>query len=229
MDGRRMIASREDYRFYLEADRIALSAPKRRPTIEEDIWKFERLLRKVEYVKNCTHGQVHRIHLKYLYLRFHLLGRKLGFTIPPNTFGPGLCIAHRGTIVVNHQARIGENCRIHTSTDIGTEERLGGKAPRIGNNVYIGPGAKIFGDVVIGDDVAIAANAAVSRSYEGTHMTLGGIPAKPISDKGTEGLLVRATEILRSRSRGAPAAVGVPAAARAHGADQSDSTGPAKG
>lgn len=224
-----MIASREDYRFYLEADRIALSAPPRRPTIEEDIWRFERLLRKVEYVKNCKPSRVHRAYLKLLYLRFHLLGRKLGFTIPPNTFGPGLCIAHRGTIVVNYQVRVGENCRIHTGTDIGTEERFGGKAPRIGNNVYVGPGAKIFGGVVIGDDVAIAANAVVSRSFEGSHMTLGGIPAKPISDKGTEGLLVRATEIVRARSGGAPRTGSSPAAPARAAAETADPSGPTKG
>src|SRR5574337_137382 len=99
-----MITSLTDYRFYLEADRIALSKPPRRPTIEEDIWKFQRLLRKVEYTRNCKTSSIHRAYLKFLYLRFHLLGRKLGFTIPPNTFGPGLCIAHRGTVVVHVNA-----------------------------------------------------------------------------------------------------------------------------
>lgn len=198
------IASKADYRFYLEADRIALGKPPRRPTIEEDIWKFERLLRKVEYVKNCKGSRLHRAYLKFLFLRFHFLGRKLGFTIPPNTFGPGLCIAHRGTIVVNHKVRVGENCRIHADTNIGTEERFGDRAPRLGNNVYIGPGAKIFGDVVLGDDLAVAANAVVSRSFPGSSMTLGGIPARRISDKGTEGLLIRATDALRARRGAAP-------------------------
>ncbi len=196
-----MISSEADYRFYLEADRIALSKPPRRPTIEEDVWKFQRLMRKVEYYKNCRTSAIRRAWLKFLYLRFYLLGRKLGFTIPANTFGPGLCIAHRGTIVVHFNSRIGENCRIMADTNIGTEQRYGDRAPRIGNNVYIGPGAKIFGDIEIGDDVAIAANAVVNRSFADSHATLGGVPAKKISDRGTEGLLVRATEQLR----GAPA------------------------
>jgi len=192
-----MIESKADYRFYLEADRLALSKTTRRPTLEEDIWRFQRLLRKVEYYKNCKPSPVHRPYLKSLYLRIWLLGRKLGYTIPPNTFGPGLCIAHRGTIVVHVNSRIGENCRIHADTNIGTEARYDNRAPRIGSNVFIGPGAKIFGDIVLGDDVAVAANAVVNRSFEASHQTLGGVPAKKISDRGTEGLLVRATEELR--------------------------------
>ncbi len=197
-----MISSLADYRFYLEADRIAHSKPRRRPIIGEDAWKFQRLLRKVEYYENCKTSHVSRFYLKFLHLRFHLLGQRLGFTIPPNTFGPGLCIPHRGTIVVHSNSRIGENCRIHAGTNIGTEQRFGDTAPRIGNNVYIGPGAKIFGNIVIGDDVAIGANAVVTRSFEESHATLGGVPAVKISNKGTEGLLVRATEELRANPSG---------------------------
>lgn len=68
---------------------------------------------------------------------------RLGFTIPLNVFGPGLCIAHRGTIVVNKNAKVGKNCRIHACTNIGSNID-GVSAPQIGNNVYIGPGAKIL-------------------------------------------------------------------------------------
>ncbi len=197
-----MISSLVDYRFYLEADRIAHSKPPRRPRIGEDVWKFQRLLRKVEYYKNCKTTPVGRTCLKVLLLRYHLFSQRLGFTIPPNTFGPGLCIPHRGTIVVHANSIIGENCRIHAGSNIGTELRFGDRAPRIGNNVYIGPGAKIFGDITIGDDIAVAANAVVTHSFEGPHITLAGVPAVKISDKGTEGLLVRATELLWARRAG---------------------------
>lgn len=200
-----MIKSKADYRFYLEADRVALCKDARRPRFDDDTWKFQRLLRKVEYYMNCKRSRVYRPYLLLVYLRYHLLGQRLGFTIPPNTFGPGLCIPHRGTIVVNYNARVGENCRIHADTNLGTEIRFGDRAPKIGNNVYIGPGAKIFGDVVIGDDVAVAANAVVNRSFAGSHQTIGGIPAHKISAKGTEGLLVRATEQVRSRATKTPA------------------------
>ena len=136
-----------------------------RPTIEDDIWRFERLVRKVEYYRNCKRSSLSRLYPKWLYYRFHILGRKLGFIIPPNVFGPGLAILHRGTIVVNFQARIGKNCRVNTCVNIGTDVKYLDKAPRIGNNVYIGPGAKIFGDIQIANDIAIGANAVVNSSF----------------------------------------------------------------
>lgn len=200
-----MIKSKADYRFYLEADRIALCKETRRPRpFVDDTWKFQRLLRKVEYYTNCRRSPVHRAYLLVLLFRYHRLAQQLGFTIFPNTIGPGLCIPHRGSILVSSNAQIGENCRIHSATNIGTEVRFGDRAPRIGNNVYVGPGAKLFGDIAIGDDVAIAANSVVNRSFAEPHQTIGGIPARQLSEKGTEGLLLRATEILRSAQAGRP-------------------------
>lgn len=89
-------------------------------------------------------------------------GMRYGITLPPKVApGPGLFIVHAGSIVVNGHARIGRNCRIHAGVNIG---ETGAGVPRIGDNVYIGPGAKLFGDIEIGDDVQIGANAVVSRS-----------------------------------------------------------------
>ena len=48
-----MIRSREDYMHYLESDRIALGRTGKRPRINDEIWKFERLLRRLEYYTNC--------------------------------------------------------------------------------------------------------------------------------------------------------------------------------
>jgi serine O-acetyltransferase len=116
---------------------------------------------------------------------------KLGFTIPLNVFGPGLSISHFGTIVINKHAMIGANCRIHPGVCIGG---LKGKAPRIGNNVYIGPGAKIFGDITIDDNVAIGANSVVNKDVP-MSVTVAGNPAKIVSEKGTSELIVPGTEL----------------------------------
>jgi serine O-acetyltransferase len=51
-----------------------------------------------------------------------------------------------------------------------------------GDNVYIGPGAKIFGPIVIGNNVAIGANAVVNKSFQ-HNCTIAGVPAKVISQK----------------------------------------------
>jgi len=83
--------------------------------------------------------------LKYWQVRYIINSIICGFEIPLNVFGKGLSIAHKGTIVVNGAARIGENCRIHTCVNIGTLPGTSNVAPIIGNDVYIGPGAKIWG------------------------------------------------------------------------------------
>lgn len=88
-------------------------------------------------------------------------------------FGPGLPLPHRGNIIVNPQTRIGENCRIHVCVNIGAHHD---KAPRIGNNVYIGPGAIIFGDI----EISIGANATVNKSVLEPNCVVAGTPAKVI-------------------------------------------------
>jgi serine O-acetyltransferase len=55
-------------------------------------------------------------------------------------------------------------------------------APIIGDNVYIGPGAKIYGKIEIPSNCAIAANAAVGKSFYQEGMVLGGVPAKEITE-----------------------------------------------
>jgi len=95
-------------------------------------------------------------------------------------FGPGLAIVHIGTIVINPQARIGANCRIHVCTNIGTSTGSA-VAPIIGDNVYIAPGVKIYGEITICNNVAFAANAAVSKSISEENCLYGGVPAKKIA------------------------------------------------
>jgi serine O-acetyltransferase len=195
-----MITSKKEYLFYLEADRIALGIEKKKPSIGGDeIWKFERLLRRVEYFYNCKNHFPWNFYLFYLKTRLHLYGIYLGYTIGINIFGAGLAIAHIGTIVVNPNVRVGENCRIHTCVNIGTAAGFQDKVPKIGNNIYIGPGVKIFGDILIADNIAIGANAVVNKSFTEPSITIAGIPAKKISDKGSYGLLFNATNLLKDK------------------------------
>lgn len=185
-----MIKSKKEYKYYLEADRIALGKKRKELRYFDEIWVFQRLLRKVEYYKNCKNSTFYLPYYYYLYLKFYLLSLLLGFHIKPNVFGPGLSISHVGTIIVNGSARVGENCRIHVCTVIGTKAGTNGKVtPKIGNNVYIGPGAKIFGDIVIADGIAIGANSVVNKSFTEPNIGIAGAPAKKINDRGSEGLV----------------------------------------
>jgi serine O-acetyltransferase len=136
----------------------------------------------------------------WLYWKFRREQIKYGFIIWPNCFGPGLSIAHPGPIIVNSAARIGKNCRIHECVNIGTEAGYGHKVPHIGNNVFIGPGAKIFGEITIADGIAIGANSVVNKSFLEPNITIAGVPAKKVSGKGSRDLLIDATEKIKKGS-----------------------------
>ena len=96
--------------------------------------------------------------------RHRRLGIKLGFDIPCNVFGKGLKINHFGCIVVNPNARIGDWCDIHQGVNIG--ENVDKSAPVIGENVWIGPGAKLFGNITIGNNVMVGSGAKVLGPFK---------------------------------------------------------------
>tara|TARA_R110001592_G_C12965332_1_gene732731 strand:+ start:89 stop:718 length:630 start_codon:yes stop_codon:yes gene_type:complete len=183
-EGGSMIKSKSDYYHYLEQDRKALNI---KGTLKEhlthDIWHFQKALRKLEFVKNTASNIVIKSYAAYLQLKVRRLGRKLGFSIPANVVGPGLSIAHAGTIVINGRCKIGANCRIHVCVNVGGGLSKKADPPVIGDNCYIGPGAKIYGDITLGDNIAIGANAVVNKSF-GSNLTIGGIPAQIIAEKG---------------------------------------------
>lgn len=97
-------------------------------------------------------------------------------------FGDGLCIIHSNGIVINGNVKIGKRLHIEHQVTIGAEKR---HSPEIGDDVYIGAGAKIIGPVKIGDGARIGANAVVVHDVP-AHTTVVGIPAKPVQrrDKG---------------------------------------------
>ena len=176
-----MIKSKKDYLEYLQADRIALARQKTlRSLLLDDVWKFQRCLRRLEYLRNCRKN---RLLYQIVAVQYRRLRHNLGFQIPPNVFGRGLCIAHPGTIIVNEGAIIGANCRLHVCVVIGAQPGRPEACPRIGNNCYIGSGVKIFGDIVLGDNMMIGANAVVNKSFPEGNMTIAGVPAKQISEK----------------------------------------------
>ena len=184
-----MIKSYKEYINYLEADRISLNRSKTlKAFFFDDVWKFQRLMRRLEYLTNCKKNCLIKTYVKYKYMKY---GQKLGFTIPINTFGPGLAIAHSGTIVVNGATKVGSNCRLHVCVNIGTEAGKSSAAPLIGDNCYIGPGVKMFGNINIGSNTAIGANAVVNKSFPIGNITIAGIPAKIISTQSSSGLLIK--------------------------------------
>ncbi len=187
-----MIDGKEAYRRYLEQDKVALGRKRdRRPKFfGDEIWKFEILLRKVEYDINCRKGFAALLIGKYHKFRFHRLSVKLGFTIPPNVFRGGLSIPHYGTIVVHGNVRAGMNCRLQEGVTIGA---TGGshEAAVIGDNCYFGSGAKVIGAVSIADDVAVGAGAVVTKDITEPGTTWAGVPAKKINGQDSHSNLCK--------------------------------------
>ena len=95
-----------------------------------------------------------------------------------------------------------KTCRVSTCVTIGiAPTRTVSLVPKIGNNVFIGPGAVIFGAIEIADGIAIGANSYVDKSFTRKDITIAGGPArkKKISEKGQKEAFMRATDILRQR------------------------------
>ncbi len=109
-------------------------------------------------------------------------GLQIGHTAQ---IGPGLFIGHYGGIVINGRTRMGRNCNLSQGVTIGTAQQAGKKdPPSFGDNVYIGPGAKIFGAITIGNNVAIGANAVVTKDLPDNAVAVG-VPARIISTNGS--------------------------------------------
>ena len=143
------------------------------------------------WMRTCLYCRGHMM-LKYSiypFARFFLsrLTYKLGIFIPATTqIGSGFYIGHFGGIVVNKQSIIGKNCNISQGVTLGKANRGKNKGyPRLGDNIYIGPGAKIVGAVKIGNNVAIGANCVVTKDIP-DHSVVVGVPGKVISQGGSK-------------------------------------------
>jgi serine O-acetyltransferase len=101
--------------------------------------------------------------------------------------GGGIYIPHPCSIIINRRCVIGNNCNIAQNVTMGVSNRGPHQGcPVIGHRVYIGPGAVIYGCIMIGDDVAIGANCIANRDAP-EHTVFAGIPGKVVSDKGSAG------------------------------------------
>ena len=191
-----MINSKKEYKEYIAADRKASNRTglKFPLTIFDWTLRFQLALRRAEYYTNFKKSIVYKPLVLFFQLRHRMIGNKCGYTIPLNTCGKGLSIAHLGTVIINKNAMIGDYCRIHADVNIGTAAGASSDAPVIGDYVYIGPGAKLFGKITIADGIAIGANAVVNKSFTTPNITIAGVPAKKISDKGSSGLIVQGGE-----------------------------------
>lgn len=117
------------------------------------------------------------IKIKYLNIK-----RRTGVQLPLLTkIDDGLMFCHFSCIVIAQSVNIGKNVSIHQGVTIG--RIFNGKysgVPTIGDNVVIFSGAKVLGNIQIGDNAVIGANAVVTRDVP-ANTVVAGVPAKIIS------------------------------------------------
>ena len=183
-----MIKTKEELKAYIEADNSWYKKGSLKTRIIDRIssdnrMKLKRflvLLRKCEYHLNNTKGSRYHTYLYWVYEgKKNRLGRKLGIEIYPNCFGKGLSIWHAGGIVVNPAVKAGENCTLHGGNCIGNKGSVNVN-PVLGDNVDVGYGACIIGDVYVADNTIIGTNAVIVKSVNEAGKTVVGVPAREI-------------------------------------------------
>lgn len=120
-----------------------------------------------------------RLPLSATYRALKLLSQVLtGVDLPCEArVGRRLVIEHFGGIIISGDAELGDDVVVRNGVTIGLRRRGERGAPRIGNRVDIGAGAKLLGPIVIGDDAVIGANAVVLRDVPAGHLAIG-VPAR---------------------------------------------------
>ena len=127
-------------------------------------------MRRLSYYSHQL-GVLNRIKAGQYRYRFLKLSKMCGFSIGADCFGYGLLIHHYGTIVCGGNNRIGNFAVLNTSTCI---VQNGSKA---GDFFFMGTGAVISKGVELGDNVKVAANSVITKSFQESNITLGGQPA----------------------------------------------------
>jgi serine O-acetyltransferase len=95
-------------------------------------------------------------------------------------------VDHATGFVVGETAVVGDNCSfLHAVTLGGSGKSTGDRHPKIGSGVLIGAGAKVLGNIHIGNCSRIAAGSVVLRDVP-PHMTVAGVPAKVVGPAGAE-------------------------------------------
>lgn len=102
---------------------------------------------------------------------------------PGATIGKNFFIDHGMGVVIGETAIIGDNCLMYQGVTLGgTGKETGKRHPTIGNNVTLGAGAILLGDITIGDNSNVGAGSVVIKSAK-ENSTLVGVPARVVKEK----------------------------------------------
>ena len=159
-----------------------------RKTLKYEIDRYITYLRQYEHACEKRNHSHNILESKYWVMRVkmcdrkkNILGMKLGIEITPGFVGDGLRICHQNVIINGY---VGKNCTFHGHNVIGNKKTGAvGEIPTIGNNVDVGVGAMVIGNVTVADDCVIGAGAVVTKSFLEPGTVIAGVPAKEINSK----------------------------------------------
>jgi serine O-acetyltransferase len=116
----------------------------------------------------------------------HIMKTTWGIDIPRRAqIGEGLYIGHYGGIFISELATLGKNVNLSQDSNIGWSgkgEKRG--CPTLGDDVYVGPGARVFGKITVGNNVKIGANAVIYEDIPENAVVVLSPGYKIISYKG---------------------------------------------
>lgn len=183
-----MIQSKSDLRYYLQQDGLQFEGVKfgllSRLMRKESYYidQYKRHMRKAEYYKNvsaaaCGIGPLRKLCYLWHLIRYERLGAYLHYSIKLNSCGPGLSLCHTGArIAVKYGTTLGANCTLLEGVVFGKKNGTGDEPQHIGDNCFFGTGAKILGELTIGNNVTVGANSVVTHSVP-DGATVAGAPA----------------------------------------------------
>ena len=149
-----------------------------------DIYRFLLHLRRYEYLITRKTTVIRKLQRFWHLRQYQKFAKGLGYVIGDGVLGDDVVFFHRGSIIINPDARIGPKCKFHGDCCIGVAHTGAVGCPRLGEGVDIGIGARILGDVYIADGIGIGANSVVTKSFDEPGITIAGIPARKIKEAG---------------------------------------------
>lgn len=180
-----MIKNKKDLRMYVREDYgcQCMTHPflARITFGEHDLTRrYLKNLRKLEYWKNRPLNLLSAIPYTYHFLKHRRLSLKYGITIYPNTCGPGLLLPHPGYIRIDSNVHMGSNCTVLPMTLFGRKKPdLEEFDIVIGDGCYFSVGSVVLGPCTIGNNVTVGAGAVVIGDVP-DNAIVAGVPARII-------------------------------------------------
>jgi serine O-acetyltransferase len=105
---------------------------------------------------------------------------------PAARIGRRFFIDHGSGVIIGETAEIGDDCLLYQGVTLGgTGNETGKRHPTLGSRVVVGSGAKILGNIKIGDNVRVGANSVVLNSVP-SNSTVVGIPGRVVKRKASD-------------------------------------------